>query len=364
MWQKLTVISRRLAKRELFIAAAVALVLIVMSVGLGYENNKLVLVNPAPSAHYTLEPHNHLSFLSNWDGPIYLSISEHGYTDKIQANFFPLYPILIRAVHVGVPSLLDSGLLVAWACLVGALYYFLKIIKELYRLTSNLEALRGVLCFALFPTGIFLVATYTTSLFAFLALAAIYYALRKNYLAAAIFAALTTATHINGLFVALLIGLILLEEKVHVMKACIAMAVGSLGLVSYIAYQADTFGTPFAFLHAQKLHNWINLSWSHLGSEVVSFNVIFVVLVIASVIYWWRKRKSFSAYSLLYLSIIYISGKDLAGFGRYSLMAFPVEFMLYDYLRDKKTAYAIWLALSAVLWSFVTLRYVGGYTGG
>jgi hypothetical protein len=41
-------------------------------------------------------------------------------------------------------------------------------------------------------------------------------------------------------------------------------------------------------------------------------------------------------------------------------MTFPVEFMLYGYLRDKKLAYTLGLTCSAILWTFVALRVTGG----
>ena len=197
----LKALTKAVSSHELFIAALLALMIIIIGVGLGWENNKIVPVNPTKSAHYNLEPNNHLSFMSDWDGPIYLDLAQHGYTNKIEANFFPLYPLAVRLVHSVIKSLLDSGLIVSWLCFTGATYFYLKIIKQLYNLKDNLEAVRGTLFFILFPTSVFLITTYTEALFAFLALGAIYYALRKKYIPAALFAMLSTATHIDGIFV-------------------------------------------------------------------------------------------------------------------------------------------------------------------
>jgi Gpi18-like mannosyltransferase len=362
--QKAKVLLKRLVGNEFLIALVVGIALISVCVFLGWENNKVIPVNPAPSAHYNLEPNNPLKFLSNWDGPNYLSIAKNGYTNKNEANFFPLYPLLIRAVHVIIPSLLDSGLIVAWCCLIGALYYYLKILKHFFKIKDNVEAIRGLLFLALFPTGVFLIATYTESLFAFLALGALYYALRNSYIKATIFTAFLTATHINGLLVVLLIGLIFIEKKLNPLKIIASMIVGCLGLVSYMIYQKVRFHSALEFLHAQKLHNWINLSGIHILGEIATLNGLFFVLVLCSAAYWWHRKKSFSIYSLSYSTIIFVGGRDFGGFGRYSLMAFPLELMLYDYLRNKKLGYPIVLTLSAILWCFVTIRYAGGYTGG
>ena len=364
MQQKLIKLRDIFIRSEFLIALAIGISLIIIGVGLGYENNKIVPVNAAQSAHYLQEPANHLSFLSNWDGPIYLSIAQHGYTNKSQANFFPLYPILVRFVHLLIPSLLDSGLTVAWVCFVGAIYFYLKIFKLLYQLKDNLEAIKGTLFFVLFPTGVFLIATYTESLFAFLALAAIYYALKDKYLVSLILSALSTATHATGVFVAALIGFILLEKGFNIFKSALGVILGCLGLISYMVYQYIKFGSPLEFVNAQKLHSWVNLSGSHFINELVTLNGFFLLLIAISVIYWWRRRKSFALYEMLYLSIIFISGRDFGGFGRYALMAFPQQIMFYDYSRKKKLTFTVILILSVIFWSFVTLRYAGAYTGG
>lgn len=367
MWvsKRIASLGRRWQKSEFLIALTLALILIVVAAGLGWENNKIVPINPSPSAHYTLETGNRLSFLSNWDGPIYLSIAENGYQNKGEANFFPLYPLLVRAVHLVVPSLLYSGLIVAWACLVGALYFSLKIFMQLYGLKDNLEALRGTLCFALFPTAIFLLATYTESLFAFLALGAVYFALKRDFMKAALLCAPLTATRLNGLFVLALVSMILLEKRpFKPLQLLVTGAIGSLGFIGYMVYQYVKFQTPLAFVHAQQAHSWVNASGGHLLQEILTLNGVFLLVVAASALYWWPRRKSFALYTLLFVAIVFIGGKNFSGFGRYALMAFPLQFMLYDYLRNKKTGYALALSLSAMLWTFVALRYMGGYSGG
>lgn len=349
---------------DLVLAVLLALLIIIIGVGLGWENNKIVPVNSAASAHYNLEPNNRLSFMSEWDGPNYLNIATNGYTSKNEANFFPLYPLAIRAVHSLIKSWLDSALAVSWLCFMGTIYFYLKIIKHLYKLKDSLEALRGALFFILFPTGVFLIATYTEALFALLALGAIYYALQKKYILASLFALLSTATHVTGVFVVLLIAMLLWENRVKPLKILASMVIGSLGIVSYMIYQAHKFGNALAFISAQKKHNWLSFTPAHFASVFLNLNGIFILLLLISIVYWWSRRKSFSVYSALFACIIFVAGKDLGGIGRYTLMAFPLQIMLYDYFRDKKVGYPLVLALSAILWTFFTLRYAGGYTGG
>ncbi len=348
--------------------AAVALALVIMAItigtGLGWENNKIVPVNPAPTAHYTLEPHNRLSILSNWDGPIYLNIADHGYETAGQANFFPLYPLAIHLVHVVISSILDSALVVSWLAFFIATLFYLKIMKQLYGNHGGLEAARGTILFVFFPTAVFLFATYTEALFACFALGSLYFALRQRYVLCAIMALLCTATHVTGLFVLVLIGLVLLESGTRLWRAALTTAAGALGFIFYLIYQQVRFHNIFAFIDAQKKHNWFDLNPTHFFSALASLNGLFIILLVIAAIYWWQKRKSFAIYSFLYACIIFVGGKDLGGVGRYSLMAFPLQFMLYEYFRNKKVAYPLVITLCAILWTFYTLRYIGGYTGG
>lgn len=118
--------------RDWLLAILVTLVIGVLGVSLGWYNNRVVPVNPSTLAHYNLEPGNPLKFMSNWDGPDYLAIAKSGYSSSVQANFFPLYPLVVRLVNVVLRSRLFSGLLVSWLSLTGAIYFYLKIIKVLF----------------------------------------------------------------------------------------------------------------------------------------------------------------------------------------------------------------------------------------
>jgi len=315
-------------KRDVVLAIVVATTVVVAGVFMGWYNNRVVLPTTDPIARYTQEPGNALSFMSNWDGPNYLRIAQYGYTSVSQTNFFPLYPIATHIVHYVIGSPLDAALIVAWLCFAGAIYFYLKIVKYIFNITDNSEAFLGLLPFILFPTAVFLMATYPESLFAFLSLGAIYSALRSQYLAAAGFLLFATAGHITGLLVLAFVVLILLEQKVNIWKVIITAVVGCLGLVSYGLYLLSRFNNFFAFVTSQKSHGWLRGSYLHFLASAELLNVVFVVLLLISAIYWWSRRKSFSIYSLLFI-LIPLVGRQFGGFNRYVLMAIPIPLMLY-----------------------------------
>jgi hypothetical protein len=350
-------------RNDLLLAAIVAIIVIITGLFLGWSNNKVFPSFPPAHYHYNREPNNPLSFMSDWDGPDYLSIVQSGYHTLFQANFFPLYPLIIYLLKFVVRSSLDSALLVAWLSLIGALYFYIKIVKKLFAVKALADICMALMFFVLFPTGVFLIATYTESLYAMLSLGAIYYSLQKKYLYVALLLLLCTATHITAPLVVILSAMILWEQKARLINIIPVVFVGSLGLVAYMVSLQRRFHDPLAFIKAQKqIHGWFQHGYLNLITSASGFNVLFIVLLIMAAFYWWHSRKSFSVYCLLFL-LIPILGRQYGGFNRYVLMAFPVQLMLFNYFVTKKKVYPYALLLTGILWIFFTLQYAAGYIG-
>lgn len=352
-----------LVKRELLLSVLVVAVLVIIGISLAWENNKVVPINSDIYSHYRLEPNKSLSFMSNWDGPQYIQIAREGYQNKDVTEFFPLYPVLTRAADSVTSSYLYSALLISWVSLVFAVYFYIKIIKLYFKVNSNLEALRGVFFFLLFPSAVVLLATYTEALFAALSLGAIYFALKKRYLPAAIFTMFATATHINGVFVLILVALLLLEAREKLSRVILTIVIGSLGLLSYMSYLWVHYKNPLEFLVGQKANGWLHNGYlHHLTSTFSALDLIGLVLIALSVVYWWNRKKSFAVYSFLYLCIPIVGGQ-FTGFDRYALMAFPFQLMLYERFRNRQFAYTVCIILFSVFWCYFLLQYAGGYSG-
>lgn len=353
-----------IVKNELLLSITITLLMIVVGLFIGWENNKVIPINPDTLARYTAEPSNPLRFIANWDAPIYLKIAKSGYINKDQTAFFPFYPLLIRLVDNIIRSPLYSALSISWTSLVGAIFFYLRVIKRLFNIKDSKEALRGILLFILYPTAIFLIAPYTEALFACLALGAIYFTLEKKYIIASLLVMLATATHIDGMFLLILVGLLLIEQGLEKYKIIIGSLIGFFGLLTYMVYLYFHDHNPFEFLSAQRSNGWLHSGYIH--HIVSTFNVldfIPLLLLISAFIYWWNKRKSFAIFSLLYLLIPFVGGQ-FEGYSRYSLMAFPISFMLFAKFRNSKVLYPAIIACFAIFWAFFMLRFAGGYTGG
>ena len=132
-------------KNDLLLSLLIAVSVIAIATFIGWYNNKVVLGYPYPHFHY--QGHNVLGFLSNWDGVNYLYIARHGYANSKLASFYPLYPVLIKGLDYIVPSYLISSLLISWFSLVGAIFFYIKILRHLKVVVSQSEAVRAVLFF-------------------------------------------------------------------------------------------------------------------------------------------------------------------------------------------------------------------------
>lgn len=349
-------------RNDFFIALFLGATVIIIGTWLGWYNNKIIPLYP--NAHFHYLSSNPLKFLSNWDGPDYINIAKHGYQNILNASFFPFYPLLIRGFYYVVRSYLMSALLISWMSLVGAIYFFIKLVKKLGLVSSQSAGATAVLFWLLFPTGVFLIATYTTSLYALLALSSIYFALNKRYYwLSGVLLFFATLTHVTGVFVVVLDLLILFEQKLPLRKIVVTAITGLAGIGAFAIYSWLHFHNIFAFVKSQhQVHGWLRFDYMRLFTTTDYLNALFVLLLIASAVYFWSRRKSFSVYSLLFLLIPLIGG-IWGGFNRYVLTAFPIPLMIYGLFKEKRFLMTLILVLSVMLYTYTLLQYAGGYIG-
>lgn len=354
LWQKIYL-------NDSWISLFVAVLIIGLVLFIGWDNNKLI--PPFPKARFHYQSSSPLSFMSNWDGPNYLWIARHGYTSSFYASFFPLYPLLIKAFYFIFRSYLYAGLILSWVFFAGAIFYFIKILRHLGILAIKQSGLSAASFLVLFPTAVFFVATYTESLFALIALAAVYLTLKKRYWLLPPLMTLIDLTHITGILVVGLITLMLWEQHAKLRQLLSVIGGGLVGLVVFMVYLKVRFNSYLAFVNSQNhVHGWFTHSYLNLIAKLSVLNLVLIVLIILAAFYYWKNRRSFSIYCLLFL-LIPIAGRQYGGFNRYVLMAFPVQFMLYEYLNRKKNALPYALVIMAIVWTYTVLQYAAGYIG-
>lgn len=133
-----------------------------------------------------------------WDTIWYLKIATLGYkADVLSVAFFPLYPLLIRAIGL----ILGSHFLLAALIIsnLAALGSFVLLYQMTTRWFGQDTAQKTLLYLVAFPTAFFLFAGYAESLFLFLALLALRSALEGHWGQAGLFTALTALTRAPGI---------------------------------------------------------------------------------------------------------------------------------------------------------------------
>ncbi len=203
-----------------------------------------------------------LAPLARWDAVWYLEIANAGYGDEPhRVAFFPLYPLLVRALGElvgGSPAaLLIASYLVALAAFLAALVL-------LYRLAA-LELGRPLagptlLLLAVFPASLFFGAPYSESVFLLASVGAFYAARTGNWAWAGVAAAAAAATRSAGLLLLLPLAVLYLwgprahrpglgRHKLRPDAAWLLL--GPLGLAAFPLYLQLATGDGLSFLDVQ-----------------------------------------------------------------------------------------------------------------
>ncbi|MGW2599767.1 hypothetical protein [Streptomyces klenkii] len=250
-----------------------------------------------------------------WDGNLYVSIAEHGYPHgysyagdgTLTGNnlaFFPLFPMLIRAVHA-VTGLGwgTSGIVAAHLALIAALLAVHRLLAALHGTRTALIAI--VLLAGAQPMSLSFLMSYSESLFLALAAGTLLAAHRKAWLTAGALALLTGLTRPAAAAVvaalAVAAGLHLLRERRLRLRPLVAVALGCLGTPLYLWWVGQRVGDLGAWFRIQEAGwgtHWDNGAafLDFLGETLrrgdgwvsVSTAVLLLALLCATVLTWHR----------------------------------------------------------------------------
>ncbi|GEC09432.1 membrane protein [Streptomyces spinoverrucosus] len=190
---------------------------------------------------------------AEWDTEWYLGIAAHGYTTELgtrqDANnlaFFPLYPLLLRALTPASPlSPASTGLTLAIAASLLAAW-------GIFAIGDHLHGRRvGILLttlWAALPVGLVQWMGYTESLFTACAAWSLYAVLTGRWLAAATLAALAGLTRPTGIAVAAAVTVTALTSSRHprALLAALLAPLGWLGYVGWVGLRLDRWDGYFA----------------------------------------------------------------------------------------------------------------------
>lgn len=232
---------------------------------------------------------------TRWDALWYIDIANHGYWFQALA-FFPLYPLLTAALKAITFLPADiTALVVSNLALIGTTVAFWGLLREYY---PRALAERTVTWLLLFPTGYYLSAAYTESLFMFTTLMAFWLARRQSLWWAGAFGILATLTRNQGVFTAIPIWYAYwaLHPRSTEQRAggplytwegfrerisgwdwrhwqILAPAVPFLGIAAYMIWQGIVFHTPVGFIEAQAYWGR-HITWPWVGAIAATQRIL------------------------------------------------------------------------------------------
>jgi hypothetical protein len=312
------------------------------------------LVLPAPINFSPFASTSGYHRLLRWDSGWYATILNEGYkyngNDLVEQSviFYPLYPLIAKALTVfaGIDGFLALLVVANVAAILSVLLLF-KYVRQYY---GDEVAFLTIAFLSFFPTSFFLSAGYTESLTLLLILCFFLLLKREQYILAAAFAGLASATRSTGL---VLLPVIIWElfckftgdrqRFFSYALLCSVLATSGLGL--YMFYLWSAFDSPFAFVtntaawkmgsivpnfvSALLLKGFFPLYVPGRALFPQSFDVwIFLLFLTLILIYrkWLPSSLYLFALGVLMLPYLTRTGGPLKflGMTRYVLLAFPV----------------------------------------
>jgi hypothetical protein len=307
-----------------------------------------------------------------WDSYWYLDIAKNGYYlrgEKEIANvvFFPLYPLLVRlAGPVAGGNLVLAGWMLSCLFLVLAVVMLTRLSQEFH---PGVDPTLPAAFLLAFPAAFFLNAVYSESLFLFLSLATVFWALRRNFMIASVWAALASATRVAGVFLFVVLFIEFVQAngwRAVLTRRVWPLALAPLGALAFCTYHWIAFGDFFLYLKVQSFFgrdfdmeagDFLVRNNPDLANTVLDLAYT-AVAILLGVIALRRVRLSYGVYMLVSLAIALSSGSVL-GVARYSMVLFPIYFIAAG-IRSP-VGRGAWLLGSTLLLALDIIRFVNHY---
>lgn len=278
-----------------------------------------------------------LNAFCRWDCRHFERLATVGYITPEDTNFFPLLPLLARALSVVTTIPTPVTLLI-----VPNLAGFGALVM-IYRIFADLEgaaaARWGVALLAAYPFAFFQATGYPESLMIFTSALAIWLALRGNHIWAGVALGLgALARHLTLFAGGALVAAHIRQRGIHPRRllwhpAILGLIVPWLFLGGYMAWQYWRLGDALAFLHARE--NWGERAWWGISQlmqtpdrdvdvlAMRSYIPMVIAPTIGAVALLTNKRwLELAAFGVVLMVVLWSVG--MWGMGRYSASCWPV----------------------------------------
>lgn len=343
---------------------------------------------PAQLPDTFLPQHPFLDGWARWDASHYVAVAQLGYGDPSSPSpngglgFFPLYPLLMRAVVAVSGVEPTAGAYAAAGIVVSNVLFFVAValLASFGReLGGERAALNAVLLFCVAPFSYFFNAAYSESLFLAIALLSLWLGRRERWWAAALVAGLGSATRLVGLALAPAL-LYLAYRRGASRRDLVAIALLSpSGLIAFFVYCALTFSDFLAYFAAQaEWGGWdehvrfyfelfVTRPREAIGGDprhlIIILNVALLVLFVALLPLVWKQLDPGTAIFTALLVVVQ-GAFTWVSLGRYLMPAFGVWLvggLLLTHPRLSGWPRDAMVASSAILLSLLTVLFAHGF---
>jgi hypothetical protein len=358
---------RVIKKYPLSAVLIAALIFIIFIVSAGIYANALVYNETTINGLATgMGVHQSVSgTFIQYDTKHYIQIAKYGYVQKTDAAFFPLYPLIIRAVErVTKISYAWTSIIISWAALcLAAIVLFKWIELELNKLNQKMSPWFAMGVIAIFPTAFFFGMPYTESLFLLLNVAALYTFRKGYFLPAAAFAALSALTHDQGVLLVIFFSMDFWLSKKHDYKKIIPIVGCILGLAIFMLFLKIHYGSFFEFLTAEK--SWGRLRGNFILNLIKSFRPFYTWYVGVSLLGLYAVYKylgtSYFVYSLIFTLLPLTTG-SFDSLNRLEVSVVPLFLGLAILINKIPNFFRyLYVASSIFLFAWSIMLFVNGY---
>lgn len=331
---------------------------------------------------YLLEPFMNTQVA--WDSEYYLSVAVAGYEDPIMRRtdtdagsislsyaFFPFYPLLMRVVAVPftvvgmtpIAAATAAGLVIS---LLGTLAGMIALYDIAREQAGEEGAVRTAWLMLVFPLSVFFAVVYTEGLFVGLAFSALALMRRRQFVAAAVLAALATWTRATGavLMLPLVLGWaftvyraedrrrLLWQLPVLVLPIAAYLVWRAANGVQFEAVEKDFFGNGLLWIQ-QSLNAWAQIFQRAADfpetAVVVLINVSVILLGIISCLWGLRYYPLLALFGLGAILIWLLGGGTGPQSGMRYILATPTLWLMLGRLTRHPTVERLWTTACVLL---------------
>lgn len=335
-----------------------------------------------------------IGYWNRWDTINYLKIAELGYANHLENGqplflvFFPLYPWLIRLVHVVIPSYEVSAFFISYiSYALGCCFLYRLVIKD-----YGVQIARTtILLISIFPFAFFFGSMLSESVFFLTSVAGLYYIREHKWGRVMIVGIFCTLSRMHGILLGLAAGIELCEyyKPLYLIRKKRWKGIGNIllkkvpflcgiaiGTFVYLGINYKVSGNAFQFLVYQK-SNWSNGStWFTKALDYIIYYAlspdapsdsrvsIFLPELFLFIFTVWilvkccrRHRTMYTGYLMAYLLINYSLTWLISG-GRYMSCAIPLFIFLAEFLERHKKLKTGYVVLSSCLMGIYLLGYL------